>query len=91
MEEALLYYFQQKWLDGSITRSAISSALLIIWQQKMQISKDHKQFLEKRDLLLHRNVVRRGVRADQKLLMVNEGKEDGWRAVSQDQLYLRRY
>ena len=47
--------------------------------------------LEKRDVVLQLNVVWRGVRSDQKLLMVNEGKEDGWRAVSQDQLYLRRY
>ena len=45
----------------------------------------------KRDVVLHLNAVWRGVRADRKLLMVNEGKEDGWRAVSQDQLYLRRY
>ena len=47
--------------------------------------------LEKSDLVLHLNVVRRGVKADRKLLMVNGGKEDGWRVVSQDQLYLWRY
>ena len=47
--------------------------------------------LEQRDLVLHLNVVRRGFKADRKLLMVNKGKEDGWRAVSQDELYLRRY
>ena len=47
--------------------------------------------LETRDLLLHMNVVRRGVRADRKWLIVNEGRDDGWRSVSQDQLYLRRY
>ena len=46
---------------------------------------------EKRDVILYLNVVRRGVRADLKLLMINGGKEYGWIAVSQDQLYLWRY
>ena len=47
--------------------------------------------LKKCDIVLHQHVVQRGVRADRKLLMANGDKEDGWRAVSQYQLYLRRY
>ena len=44
--------------------------------------------IEKRNLVLPLIVIWRGVRADPKLLMVNGIKDGGWRAFSQDQLYL---
>ena len=47
--------------------------------------------IEKRDLVLPLIVICCEVRADPKLLMVNGMKDGGWRAFSQDQLYLWRY
>ena len=47
--------------------------------------------LEKHNLVLPLNFVGSGVQSVRKLLMVNVSREDGWRAVSQDQMHLWRY
>ena len=54
---------QRGWLEGGLTRSAVSSVLLIIWQKNADFER-LRAVLEKLDVVLHLNVVWRGVIAD---------------------------
>ena len=78
VSEALLYYCQHTWLDGGLTISDVSSEILIVWQQKCRFRKITSSSW-KRDVVLHLNVVWRGIIADKNFIMDNEGKDDGWR------------